>query len=160
VNWILKDSVPANALTYSDSGLTTNTIYHYRVYAYNLAGLSGYSNTAFDTTFAPTGIVQTNEIPSEFSLSQNYPNPFNPSTTIVFQIPLSRGVSASGGLGVLTSLIVYDILGKEVKVLLNQQLQPGNYNISFDGSNLASGLYFYRLTAGEFTDTKRMLLIK
>jgi len=159
-NWILKDSVSANVLAYSDSLLSPNTIYHYRVYAYNSAGVSGYSNIAFDTTLAVTGIVLTNEIPAVFKLYDNYPNPFNPSTTIVFQIPLSRGVSASGGRGVLTSLIIYDLLGREVKTLVNQNMQPGKYSVIFNGGNLASGVYFYKLVSGKFTETKKMALIK
>ncbi len=157
-NWILKDSVTANVLVYSDSLLSPNTIYHYRVYAFNGAGNSGYSNTSFDTTFALTGIVHSNEIPKEFKLYDNYPNPFNPATTILFQIPLSRGVSE--GRGVLTSLVVYDLLGREVKTLINQNLQPGKYTVSFDGSNLASGVYFYSLESGSFSDIKKMLMIK
>ena len=74
-NWILKDSVSANVLAYSDSLLNPNTIYHYRVYAFNGAGNSGYSNTAFDTTFAVTGIVLSTEIPSVYKLYDNYPSP-------------------------------------------------------------------------------------
>lgn len=105
------------------------------------------------------------ELPPEFNLGQNYPNPFNPSTTIKFNIPLSKGVSArlrngQEGRGVSTSLIIYDILGNVVKVLLNQKLQPGSYNVNFNASGLASGMYFYKLTTGEFTDTKKMLIIK
>ncbi len=157
-NWTLKDSVTANLLAYSDSSLSPNTIYHYRVYAFNGAGNSGYSNTAFDTTFAVTGIVLSTEIPSVYKLYDNYPNPFNPVTTIMFHIPLSRGVSE--GRGELTSLVVYDLLGREVKTLINQNLQPGKYSVSFDGGNLASGVYFYRLESGSFTDIKKMLMIK
>ena len=157
-NWILKDSVTANVLAYSDSLLSPNTIYHYRVYAFNGAGNSGYSNTSFDTTFAVTGIVLSTEIPTVYKLYDNYPNPFNPVTTILFHIPLSRGVSE--GRGVLTSLVVYDLLGREVKTLIKQNLQPGKYTVSFDGSNLASGVYFYRIESGSFTEIKKMLMIK
>ncbi len=107
----------------------------------------------------PTAITNiSSEIPSEFSLSQNYPNPFNPSTTIRFNIPLSRGMSE--GRGVPTSLVVYNTLGKEIKTLFNQQLLPGVYNINFDAGSLASGMYLYKLTAGEFTDTKKLILLK
>ena len=100
----------------------------------------------------PVAVTNINtRTPSEFSLSQNYPNPFNPSTTILFNIPSERGVRRWG---VSTSLIIYDIMGNEVKVLLNHQLQPGSYSINFDAGGLASGMYFYKLISGEFSDTK------
>ena len=102
--------------------------------------------------------MQTNEIPKVFRLYDNYPNPFNPSTTILFHIPLSEGVSE--GRGVLTSLVIYDLLGREVKTLINEQLLPGAYSVKFDGTNLASGLYFYKLVSGSFTDIKKMILVK
>ena len=100
----------------------------------------------------------SSEMPSSFSLSQNYPNPFNPFTNLEF------GISDLG----FVTLKVFDILGKEVMTLVNERLSPGNYKVEFYGSNLTSGVYFYRLevslsnplTAGEFTDTKRMLLLK
>jgi len=106
--------------------------------------------------------IQTisNEIPDNLSLSQNYPNPFNPSTTIRFKIPLSRGVTGEAGRGVFTSLVVYDVLGSEVATLVNQQLNPGTYSVEWNASNHPSGVYFYRLSAGEFTQTNKMILMK
>ncbi len=89
-------------------------------------------------------------VPETYSLSQNYPNPFNPTTKINFSIPKQGFVT----------LKVYDVLGKEVKTLVNEQKPIGNYNIEFNGSNLASGVYFYRLEAGDFKEIKRMILIK
>jgi hypothetical protein len=103
------------------------------------------------------------EIPATYSLHQNYPNPFNPITKIKFDIaPLSRSKNLRGGGvgGVLTSLKIYDILGKEIQTLVNEQLQPGSYEVTFDGSNFSSGVYFYKLTAGDLAQTKSMLLIK
>ena len=98
-----------------------------------------------------TGIRQiSSNIPEEFSLSQNYPNPFNPVTNLEF------GISDLG----FVSLKVYDILGKEIITLVNEKLSPGNYKVEFDGRGFTSGVYFYRLNIGEFTDTKRMILIK
>jgi len=94
-------------------------------------------------------------IPKQYSLSQNYPNPFNPSTKIRFEFPLNKG-----GLKGVVTLKVYDILGKEVQTLVNEQLQPGSYEVTFDGSNLPSGVYFYQLRAGDFIETKKMLIIK
>ncbi|MGA2667850.1 MAG: T9SS type A sorting domain-containing protein, partial [Ignavibacteria bacterium] len=103
------------------------------------------------------------ELPHEFLLSQNYPNPFNPSTKIKFDIspiPLSRGVDAEGGRGVSVRLTIYDLLGREVTTLVNQPLQPGTYEVEWDGTNYPSGVYFYRLTAGNYSDTKKLVLLK
>ncbi|MCI0473831.1 MAG: T9SS type A sorting domain-containing protein, partial [Ignavibacteria bacterium] len=97
-------------------------------------------------------------IPSSFSLSQNYPNPFNPMTKIKFSIPNSTPLTPLQRGTVL--LKVYDITGKEVAVLVNEVLQPGTYEVTFDASGLTSGVYFYKLQAGEYTETKRMALLK
>jgi uncharacterized delta-60 repeat protein len=96
------------------------------------------------------------EISNDFSLAQNYPNPFNPVTKIRFNIPLLRGESE--GRGVL--LIVYNALGKEVKTLVDGDLQSGVYEVDFDGSKLPSGVYFYKLETDGFTAVKKMLLVK
>ncbi len=111
------------------------------------------------------GIQQiSSEIPRQFSLSQNYPNPFNPVTKIKFQIPLSRGVSADGGRGVLTQLSIYDALGKEIQMLVNEQLNAGTYEVEWSAGGGAvdypSGVYYYKLSAGEYTETKKMVLLK
>ncbi len=104
------------------------------------------------------------ELPVEFHLSQNYPNPFNPSTKIKYTIPstpLSFGdlpAGKAGGLGV--RLIVYDVLGNEVATLVNEQKPAGIYEVEFNASQLSSGIYFYKLTAGSFAETKKMLLLK
>jgi len=92
----------------------------------------------------------SNEIPNQFSLSQNYPNPFNPNTIIRFKIKDSR----------LTTLKVFDVLGREVETLVNEQLKPGTYEVDFDGSKFSSGVYFYKFVAGEFVETKKMMLVK
>ena len=97
--------------------------------------------------------VQDNDnqrIPKTYKLSQNYPNPFNPSTTIRYEVP-------KGGLVLLK---VYDILGREVASLVNEEKQPGNYEVRFDASILASGIYIYRIQAGNFVQAKKMILLK
>ena len=96
------------------------------------------------------------EIPKEYKLYQNYPNPFNPTTVIRFQIKDSR----HGGSSTIVKLIVYDILGKEIATLVNEKKQPGTYEVSFDGSNFASGVYFYRIQSGDFVQVKKMMLLK
>jgi len=91
-----------------------------------------------------------NSIPEKYSLSQNYPNPFNPSTNIQFDIPKTSAVK----------LVVYDVLGKEISVLVSEELKAGTYNYIWNASALNSGLYFYKLSADKFTDTRKMVLIK
>jgi parallel beta-helix repeat protein len=90
------------------------------------------------------------ENPQSYTLSQNYPNPFNPATTIKYALPKQSYVS----------LIIYNMLGREVKTLVSKTQNSGTYTIRFDATNLASGLYFYRLQAGNFTQIKKMLLVK
>src|SRR5690606_22599016 len=98
-----------------------------------------------------TGIQNvSSEIPGKYELSQNYPNPFNPSTSIKFSLPQSE----------VATLKVYDILGKEVASLVNEKLNSGTYEYQFNASGLTSGVYFYKLEAGSFSEVKKMLLIK
>lgn len=96
------------------------------------------------------GLSGQNEIPSEFVLEQNYPNPFNQSTIINFQCAINEYVQ----------LKIYDLLGREVATLVNEKLQPGSYQFTFNASGLTSGVYFYRLNSGSFAETKMMILTK
>jgi hypothetical protein len=93
---------------------------------------------------------QLNGLPTEFVLSNNFPNPFNPSTTIQYSIPKASQIS----------LRVFDALGREVKILVDEFKEAGNYTINFDASNIPSGVYFYTISAGEFAQTKKMILMK
>lgn len=105
----------------------------------------------------PVGIINAEyQTPKFFKLFQNYPNPFNSSTKIRFIIPHNK----SGEKGGITKLTVYDILGQEVSILVNYQLKPGTYDIEWDGSNYSSGIYFYKIEAGDYIETKKMVLIK
>ncbi|MFZ1322184.1 MAG: YCF48-related protein [Ignavibacteria bacterium] len=103
-----------------------------------------------------TGGVLTNfsnistEIPDNFSLSQNFPNPFNPNTVINYELRFAS----------LIKLVVYDVLGNEVSTLVNEYKPAGSYEVEFDGSDFSSGIYFYRIEAGSFIETKKMLLLK
>jgi photosystem II stability/assembly factor-like uncharacterized protein len=97
----------------------------------------------------------SSEVPRTFRLEQNYPNPFNPTTKIKFQIPSGVKRQTSD-----VKLVIYDVLGHEIQTLVNEKLQPGTYEVTFDGSNFASGIYFYQLKSGNFIETKKMLMIK
>jgi len=97
-----------------------------------------------------TGLNNTGEVADEFFLGQNYPNPFNPVTSFKFSIPKNGDVK----------LIVYDMLGNAVDVIWDGFMSSGLYNCSFDGTNLASGTYFYRLSTSDYSVTKKMVLVR
>jgi len=96
------------------------------------------------------GVPAKNNLPVKYLLTQNYPNPFNPTTVISYQLPKSGNVK----------LVVFDVLGREVQTLVNEYKAAGRYEVTFNGTSLSSGLYFYRITSGTFTDVKKMLMIK
>jgi hypothetical protein len=93
---------------------------------------------------------RSDDVPGSFALGQNYPNPFNPKTVVSCQWPVAGRVR----------LAVYDLLGREIAVLLDEQKAPGRYQVEFDGTRLSSGVYFYRLTAGDYVETRRMILLR
>ena len=132
------------------SGMT----YHYHMDNGTGCTISGTNSATSKPNICMLSIVgnenQGGVVPSVFSLSQNYPNPFNPSTVISYSIPKTS----------MVNITVFDIVGREVGSLVNNLQQPGSYNVQFDASNLASGVYFYKIQAGDFTDTKKMLLVK
>ncbi|MCE1164022.1 MAG: T9SS type A sorting domain-containing protein [Bacteroidetes bacterium] len=111
---------------------------------------SGPSDCWFDAENLPTGINVPIGTADRYDLEQNFPNPFNPSTAIIFSIAKPEFVK----------LAVYDISGREVEVMLNRQMNQGKYSIDFNAKGLSSGVYFYKLTAGNFTSVKKMILIK
>ena len=125
-------------------------IYLWTVTASNAYGTGDVSAQSRFRTILATYVQNSEAIPMTFELSQNYPNPFNPATTIRFAV-------AQGG---PVSLRVYDLLGREIAVLVNDVLQPGYYTARFEGHNLASGIYFYRLIASGFVEVKKMQLLK
>ena len=98
-----------------------------------------------------------NEIPASYSLAQNFPNPFNPSTTIRYQLPASLNPSKGG---TFVTLKIYDILGSEVATLVNEQKAAGRYEVNFNASSLASGVYIYKIQAGDFSASKKLILLK
>jgi hypothetical protein len=155
-NWILRDSVNAGVTAYIDNGLTSGQIYCYRVCSGNCRGNSAYTPPACDTAGVLVAVSNIGtEIPKVFALYQNYPNPFNPGTKIKFDIPQNAESQGSK-----VRLTIYDVLGREKAVPVNEMLVPGSYEIDIDGSNFASGIYFYRLEAGEYVNEMKMVLLK
>jgi len=100
--------------------------------------------------YTPTALDKVTKFPHKYNLKQNYPNPFNPSTTIDFTLPKSEFVT----------LEIYNIIGEEISTVVNDKLQAGNHTYQFDGSNLASGIYMYRIEAGAFHQVKKMILLR
>jgi len=129
------------------------TQYSGEVFLYGLTGaiISG------KTYGEITSVNEEGSIINKFTLAQNYPNPFNPTTTIKFTIP---NVETPYKASLQTKLIVFDILGREVRTLINKPMQSGEYEVEFDGTNLPSGVYFYRLEVGKYSEIKKMIYLK
>lgn len=142
-----------DGLSFTNTGVTAsgNQIVSHgnKMYAAVTGSTTGGVWIYTDTTLTSV-IPVTTGIPKNFELKQNYPNPFNPSTIIRFSLSVVSN----------TMLKVYDVTGREVQTLVNEKLQPGTYETSFDGSKFTSGVYFYKITAGDFTVTKKLLLVK
>lgn len=145
VNWIELPKITENRLQ-SVCFTDANTGY-----------IAGFFGTILKTTNGGLSFLQSNNeiIPKSYSLCQNYPNPFNPSTKIKFEIP----VNALGKISKV-KLTVFDLQGKEISKLVDEELSSGVYEVSFDGSLLSSGVYFYRIKTNDFIMTKKMILIK
>lgn len=120
------------------------------IHMYYCEPLDNATLTKLGFTQLPTAVNDENQIPEGFMLAQNYPNPFNPSTTIQFSIPKSLHVKLS----------VYDVLGKVVSTLVNEEKAAGTYTVEFDASKLSSGIYFYKLETANFSSTKKLILMK
>ena len=133
-------------------------------YVYTTPTFPGYFNLKFEMstkgfvcwtdstrlTVPVEGVEAQEPLPTAYALRQNYPNPFNPSTTIKYELPTSANVSLS----------VFDMLGREVSVLVNERMDAGVHEVKFDGSNIASGVYFYRLQAGDFVQSRKLTILK
>lgn len=146
-SWTVVTSVQPDIRSYLDSNLMQGTSYQYRVFAFNSHGNSDFSNIVTIVTLPINDIID--HIPDKFNLYQNYPNPFNPSTNIKFDLPKQEYVSIK----------IYDINGREVDIILNESLQAGQYNIPYE-IRQPSGIYFYKIIAGEFSSVKKMVVIK
>lgn len=153
--FIVIDTILSNITQYIDTSVIKDSTYSYSVFAFNQWGQNG-SDTVTITVSVPVGLeIIGNELPKEFALHQNYPNPFNPNTVISYQLPVTGNVS----------LKIYDILGNEVATLVNEEQQPGVYEVEFNVAQVSrpgitSGVYFYKLKVGSFIETKKMILLK
>ncbi|MEW6004799.1 MAG: FlgD immunoglobulin-like domain containing protein [Stygiobacter sp.] len=140
---------------YTVSGLKDNSTYYWRVKSNAGNTSSNYSSVAQFTTIAKVTDVENEKIPTEFTLEQNYPNPFNPSTLIKYSLPKNAYVTIK----------IYDMLGNEIKTLVSNESAAGNYSVQWNGDDnfgnkVSTGAYIYRITAGDFTAVRKMLLIK
>jgi len=137
-----------------DTSVTVGGLDYFRVYWWRVSGINSLGEGQWSEAFGfkteqLTGLEEES-IPSEYSLAQNYPNPFNPETRIQFSLPEQS----------IVTLKVYDILGREVAVLLNETKSAGTHTVSFNASNLSSGVYIYRLSAGSFIQQKKLVVMK
>jgi hypothetical protein len=140
VNWIIQHTSPSNTGYKQLTKSRNNDI----LWAITIGG-------EVERNDNPTSVSTiSSEVPSKFKLFQNYPNPFNPATNIKFNIAKSSYVK----------ILVYDIIGRVIQTLVDKRLQAGTYEASFDGSSLTSGVYFYKLITDDFSETKKMVLIK
>jgi plastocyanin len=147
-------TIPASASTWDNLINSTSTSF---IYVVQLQGTYRYKCTPHESMgmvgvikVQTSLIIQNASITSEYTLKQNYPNPFNPTTNIGFSIPKSEFVK----------ITIYNEIGKEIKSIVNEKLNEGSYTVNYDASNLSSGVYFYKIEAGNFIEIKKMLMIK
>ncbi|GJQ64062.1 MAG: hypothetical protein SCALA702_31150 [Melioribacteraceae bacterium] len=145
------DTVNSNITTYDDNDISATGFYYYRIKAISDVSHSAYSDSVmYDLK---VGVEEVDLAELTFTLDQNFPNPFNPVTNISFTIPVERNNKEA-------SLIIYDMLGKEVEVLHQGELTSGKHQIQFTPENLTSGIYFYNLVSGEYSLTKKLVYLK
>ncbi len=147
---ILRSTDNGNNWTQINNGLNHLNIFSLQINSngYIFAGTIG--GGVYSSINSTTDINETEDLPAEFALYQNYPNPFNPETVIRYQLPVSSKVT----------LGIYDIVGKEVRKLVNDEQEAGSHTVKFNAGNLSSGVYICRITAGDFVKTIKMSLVK
>ncbi len=146
---VYEDSMLTDTVSFSGQ-LAVSTVYFWRVRAENGGGTTAWSTTWSFTSGTMSGVGDEKNIPREFNLSQNYPNPFNPSTIITYGLPHRSRVS----------LGIFNLLGQRVALLDEGEREAGYHNVRFDGKSMASGVYLYRIQAGEFVQTRKLILMK
>ena len=132
------------------TSLSKGQEYYWQVQANNFVGSGPWSAIDSFTAAVPAGVKEVEGIPTEYSINQNYPNPFNPTTIIKYALPKTA----------LTKISIYDLLGREIQILIDKEVEAGYHEINFNGDNFPSGIYFYRMQSGDFTQTKKMILLK
>lgn len=142
-------TIPSLAFVNINPNASVISYYAFAI-ADNQTELIAIMNEATNKYNTVLSVDKISELPTGYSLEQNYPNPFNPNTKIQFSVSKSQTVS----------LKVFDVLGNEVATLVNEELTPGTYQYNFDASDLSSGVYYYKLQAGSFTETKKMILMR
>ncbi len=150
---IIVDTIIVTDTTYAlQFSLAANSIYYWRVQPINSFGIGSWPAAQYYAfkTVAATGVAESSLIPLKNELQQNYPNPFNPTTNFGFRI------SDFG----FVKLSIFDLLGREVAVLINEQKQAGRYTVNWNASGISSGMYFYRLEAGSYISTKKLVLLR
>lgn len=148
---IVFDTTTADKNLKLSDTLEARTEYYWRVNLTDSMGTSNYSAIGhFETGTGIDVVKQAPVVPKEFKLYQNYPNPFNPSTIVSYDVPKTSHVI----------ITLYDVLGRKLATIINGTKDPGSYHATFNGSDLPSGVYFYRLQAGSFTQVKKMVLLK
>jgi uncharacterized delta-60 repeat protein len=147
--WVQRYNGPGNADDFAGS-LAVDSSGNVYVTGYSYGSGTGrdYATIKYSQMVGITPI--SNEIPETFRLKQNYPNPFNPTTKIRFALPKSS----------FATLVIYDVLGREAAILVNEQLNAGTYEADWNADKFSSGVYYYKISAGDFTDTKKMVLLK
>jgi hypothetical protein len=146
-SFTILDTLEESRNVYVDNNVEQGQTYTYRIKAYKDSAESDYSNEA---SLVLLGIKEEKEIPIEYAISQNYPNPFNPTTKIKFALPKTA----------LTKIIIFDLLGREIRILVNKEVEAGYHEINIDANNLVSGIYYYRIQSGDFVHAKKMILMK
>jgi hypothetical protein len=173
ITFLVIDTLQGSAEEYVDGGVEQGLTFTYRIKAIMDSAESQYSNEA---SLLLVGVNEDNDLPDEFSMSQNFPNPFsakggsasggNPRTTIEYKIPSfveSTGINqinSSTGNQLLVTLKIYDTLGREVATLVDEQQPQGHYKVEWDASGYPSGVYLYRLNAGEYSQSKKLVFLK
>ena len=132
------------------TGLQSLRNHYWRVRGENAAGVGAWSATNGFRTVQVVSVEAEEEVPTEYQLSQNFPNPFNPTTAISFSVPRGGRVT----------LRVFDLLGREEATLVDQEMPAGTFTVTWNATSVASGVYFYRMTAGDFVGTRRMVLVR
>jgi hypothetical protein len=145
-----RDTASNNSYSISVPNYKPTAIYHLRARIKGGGGIDCYGQIHLRYTGSTTSTGSDSESPSRFRLFQNYPNPFNPGTSFEFQVPSRE----------LVNISLFDLLGREVAVVVNDYKPPGTYAVSWDASRLPSGVYYYRMTAGGFSETKKMMLMR